>query len=65
VFTSETEGSVFPPDLPVGKVVSYSFPQGDLEPHVTVRPVVNLDDLRYVKVLRTTNGGQNRPNPGG
>lgn len=64
VFTSDTEDAVFPPDLPVGKVVKYEFPQGDLEPQITIRPVVNLDDLRYVKVLRITRT-QSQPSSGG
>ncbi len=51
-FTSATEDAVFPPDIPVARVVSTQKLTGDLEPTITLKPVVNLDDLTYVKVLR-------------
>lgn len=52
VFTAAVDNAAFPPDIPVGKVKSYSFPRGDVEPHIAVSPLVDLDDVQYVKVLR-------------
>jgi rod shape-determining protein MreC len=52
VFTSAVENAAFPPDVPVAKVRSLSKAQGDLEYTIELRPLVNLDDLTYVKVLR-------------
>jgi rod shape-determining protein MreC len=52
VFTAAVEDAAFPPDITVGKVVRYSKRPTDLEATISVRPVVNLDDLTYVKVLR-------------
>ncbi len=51
-FTSATTDAVFPPDIPVARVVSSQKLAGALEPTVILEPVVNLDDLTYVKVLR-------------
>lgn len=52
VFTSAVENAAFPPDVPVAKVQGLSKPQGDLEYTIKLRPLVNLDDLTYVKILR-------------
>lgn len=52
VFTSAVENEAFPPDIPVAKVRGLEKPQGDLEYTITLRPLVNLDDLTYVKILR-------------
>jgi rod shape-determining protein MreC len=52
VFTSAAENAAFPPDIPVAKVKQVSKRQGDLEPTVLLRPLANLDDITYVKVLR-------------
>jgi rod shape-determining protein MreC len=52
VFTSAAENAAFPPDIPVAKVKEVSKRQGDLEPTVLLRPLANLDDITYVKVLR-------------
>ncbi len=52
VFTAAVEDAAFPPDIAVGKVVRFSKGATDLEATISVRPVVNLDDLTYVKVLR-------------
>ncbi len=41
-----------PANLPVGTVASYSKTLTDLNPTIVIAPVVNLDDLYYVKVLR-------------
>jgi rod shape-determining protein MreC len=52
VFTSAAENAAFPPDIPVAKVKEISKRQGDLEPTVLLRPLADLDDITYVKVLR-------------
>jgi rod shape-determining protein MreC len=52
VFTSASENAAFPPDIPVAKVKQVDKRQGDLEPTVLLTPLVNLDDVTYVKVLR-------------
>jgi rod shape-determining protein MreC len=52
VFTTAVTNASFPPGLPVGTVASYSKGPQDLQPTITVAPVVNLDNLDYVKVLR-------------
>ncbi len=52
LFTSASDDAVFPPDIPVAKVVHYDKQPGDIEPHITLAPLVNLDDLQFVKVLR-------------
>jgi rod shape-determining protein MreC len=52
VYTAAVTDAAFPPDITVGKVVRYSKRATDLEATISVRPVVNLDDLTYVKVLR-------------
>lgn len=52
VFTSAVTNAAFPAGLPVGTVASYSKGAQDLQPTITVTPVVNLDNLDYVKVLR-------------
>ena len=52
VFTAAVEDAAFPPDIAVGRVVRVTRPKTDLEPTIAIQPVVNLDDLTYVKVLR-------------
>jgi rod shape-determining protein MreC len=52
VFTSATESAAFPPDIPVAQVIRVTKRKGDLEPTITLDPLVNLDDLTYLKVLR-------------
>ena len=52
VVTAAVPNAVFPPGLAVGTVASYSKGVQDLEPTITVAPVVDLDNLDYVKVLR-------------
>jgi rod shape-determining protein MreC len=55
VFTSAVENAAFPPDIPVAKVTSVTKPKGDLEPTITLQPLVSLNDLTYLKVLRLPN----------
>ena len=52
VFTAATVDGAFPPDIAVGRVVSVTVSTTELEPTISIQPVVNLDDLTYVKVLR-------------
>lgn len=52
VYTAAVEDAAFPPDIAVGKVVRFTRDRTDLEATIAVRPVVDLDDLTYVKVLR-------------
>ena len=52
VVTSGLQGSVFPPGLPVGEVVTARTPPGALQKTVTIRPVVDLRRLTFVKVLQ-------------
>ena len=52
VFTAGGATSAFPPDVPVGRVVSVDRQRGDLDPDIFVQPLVDLDRLVFVKVLR-------------
>jgi rod shape-determining protein MreC len=52
LFTSAVSNSAFPPDLPVATIVSYSKQGQDLAPTIAAAPLVNLDNLDFVKVLR-------------
>ena len=52
VFTTATAEGAFPPDIAVARVVRITKRTADLEATIAMAPVVNLDDLTYVKVLR-------------
>lgn len=52
VVTSGLQQSVFPPGLPVGKVVAATSGAGSLQQDVTVEPAVDLRRLTFVKVLQ-------------
>ena len=52
VFTQATARGAFPPDIAVAQVARITRRKGELEATVVLTPVVNLDDLTYVKVLR-------------
>jgi len=52
VFTEPTARGAFPPDIAVAQVSRITQATGDLEPTIVLTPLVNLDDLTYVKVLR-------------
>jgi rod shape-determining protein MreC len=52
LFTSAVTNSAFPPDLPVGKVLSSTKAVGDLAPTITISTLVDLANLDFVKVLR-------------
>jgi rod shape-determining protein MreC len=49
--TSALEGSTFPPGIPVGTVASVSVSDDGLTIDVTLDPLVDIDNLEYVKVL--------------
>ncbi|MGI9023726.1 MAG: rod shape-determining protein MreC, partial [Acidimicrobiales bacterium] len=51
VVTSGLQGSVFPPDLPVGRVREAKAEPGALSQSVTVDPLVDLARIEFVKVL--------------
>ncbi|HEX8770733.1 MAG TPA: rod shape-determining protein MreC [Acidimicrobiales bacterium] len=52
VVTSGLQESVFPPDIPVGRVVKATVSQGALQQQVTIEPVVDLRRLEFVRVLK-------------
>jgi rod shape-determining protein MreC len=52
LFTAAVNNAAFPPAIPVATVTSYSKGAQDLAPTITVAPLVNLDNLDFVKVLR-------------
>jgi len=52
VVTSGLQQSVFPPGIPVGKVVDAHTPPGALQQNVTIDPVVDLQRLEFVTVLQ-------------
>jgi rod shape-determining protein MreC len=49
--TSGLQGEIFPPGIPVGRVVSASDQPGSLQESVAMQPVVNYGALQFVKVL--------------
>ncbi len=52
VITSGLQGSVFPPNLPVGRVVDARPSTGALQQDLLVEPVVDFDRLEFVQVLQ-------------
>jgi rod shape-determining protein MreC len=52
VVTSGLQQSVFPPEIPVGRVRSARVAPGALKQEVTIDPVVDLQRLEFVKVLQ-------------
>lgn len=51
VVTSGLNNEKFPPNIPVGKVISAKTPPGASEPEITLAPLVNLSSLSYLQVL--------------
>jgi rod shape-determining protein MreC len=49
--TSGLDLEKFPPNLPVGRVASFTPTPGAVEPEITVDPFVNVAQLAYLKVL--------------
>lgn len=54
VVTDGLGDSVFPPDIPVGRVAMAEDAPGQLQRRVEVRPVADLGQLRLVSVLQTS-----------
>jgi rod shape-determining protein MreC len=54
VVTSGLQGAVFPVDIPVGRVRTARKVPSSLQQDVTMEPVVDVQRLSYVKVLRWT-----------
>lgn len=52
VVTSGLEQSLFPPDIPVGRVRRARIPAGALQQDIEIDPVVDLRRLEFVKVLQ-------------
>ncbi len=53
VVTDGLDGSMFPPDIPVGRVAMAEAAPGQLQRRVEVRPIADLAQLRLVSVLQT------------
>jgi rod shape-determining protein MreC len=54
--TSGLHHSVFPPGVPVGKVVAATSAAGALQQDVTIEPIVDLRRVTFVKVLQWDQG---------
>ncbi len=52
LFTAAVLNGAFPPDVPVGRVLRIEREPGDFEPRIFLAPLVALDDVEFVKVLR-------------
>ena len=50
--TSGLQGGIFPPGIPVGRVHSVSYHNGDPQENIALTPVVDVDSLEFVDVLR-------------
>ena len=61
VVTSGIEGSSYPPDLVVGVISEVNFDSRLLEREISVRPIANLEDLRFVTVILWTVDGDSTP----
>lgn len=61
VVTSGIQGSSYPPDLVVGVISEVDFDSASLELKVRIRPVAELDNLRFVTVLLWTVDGESNP----
>jgi rod shape-determining protein MreC len=57
VVTSGIEGSSYPPDLVVGVISEVEFDTRLLEQEISVRPIADLDDLRFVTIILWTVDG--------
>ena len=51
LFTSGLEGSVFPANIPVGRVVSVKKEPGAIEQTILVRPLVDVGRASFVRAL--------------
>ncbi len=53
VFTSGRDNSRFPPSIPVARVEKVAKKRGELQQDIVLAPLVDLDSLEFVKVLRS------------
>jgi rod shape-determining protein MreC len=51
VLTSYYNGGIFPPNIPIGRVIEVSAPSAALRPEVAVDPYVDFQALDFVQVL--------------
>jgi len=56
VYTSPSQASLYPPDIPVGRVTRVVAQAGGLPQKVYIKPFVDLGALEYVAVLRWVQG---------
>jgi rod shape-determining protein MreC len=61
VVTSGIEGSSYPPDLVVGVISQVEFDTRLLEQEISVRPIADLEDLRFVTIILWTVDGDSEP----
>ena len=61
VVTSGIEGSSYPPDLVVGVISDVEFDERLLDREISVRPVTDLENLRFVTVILWTVDGESTP----
>lgn len=57
MYTSGLQGGIYPANLPVGLVSTFSSTPGALQERVTISPNADLGHLQYVKVLDWLPGG--------
>lgn len=50
--TSGLQGGIFPPGIPVGKVKSVGYHNGDLQENVSLTPEVDMGSLQFVDILK-------------
>jgi rod shape-determining protein MreC len=58
VVTSGLQQSIFPPGIPVGKIRDKGYREGPERKKVTLRPIVDMSRLTFVKVLIWPGTGQ-------
>jgi rod shape-determining protein MreC len=51
ILTSSYNGGIFPPNIPIGEVISASSESAALEQDIRVRPFVDFQSLEFVQVL--------------
>lgn len=61
VVTSGIQGSSYPPDLVVGVISEVEFDSASLELKARIRPVADLENLRFVTVILWTVDGESSP----
>ena len=61
VVTSGIEGSSYPPDLVVGVISDVVFDERLLDREISVNPVTDLENLRFVTVILWTVDGESTP----